>query len=55
MKLECSIEKIKDALITAERITGKNLTLLVLGSVLWVASNKVLKLRATNLNIGIEI
>ncbi|MEY2702925.1 MAG: hypothetical protein RLY43_1563, partial [Bacteroidota bacterium] len=25
MKLECSIEKIKDALITAERITGKNL------------------------------
>ena len=55
MKLECSIEKIKDALITAERITGKNLTLPVLGSVLWVASNKVLKLRATNLNIGIEI
>lgn len=55
MKLECSIEKIRDALITAERITGKNLTLPVLGSVLWVASNKVLKLRATNLNIGIEI
>lgn len=55
MKLECQVEKIKNALITAERITGKNLTLPVLGSVLWVASNKVLKLRATNLNIGIEI
>ncbi len=55
MKLECSIEKIKTALITVERITGKNLTLPVLGSILWVASGKTLKLRATNLNIGIEI
>ncbi len=55
MKLECSIEKIKNALLTAERLTGKNLTLPVLGSILWVASSKNLKLRATNLNIGIEI
>jgi DNA polymerase-3 subunit beta len=55
MKLECQIEKIKNALITVERITGKNLTLPVLGSVLWVATEKTLKLRATNLNIGIEI
>jgi DNA polymerase-3 subunit beta len=55
MKLECSIEKIKSALMTVEKITGKNLTLPVLGSVLWVATNKTLKLRATNLNLGIEI
>lgn len=55
MKIECSINKIKKALITVERITGKNLTLPVLGSVLWVASSKTLKLRATNLNIGIEV
>lgn len=55
MKLECSIEKIKNALITVDRITGKNLTLPVLGSVLWVATGKTLKLRATNLNIGIEV
>jgi DNA polymerase-3 subunit beta len=55
MKLECSIEKIKNALILGERITGKNLTLPVLGSILWVASGKVLKLRATNLSLGIEI
>ena len=55
MKLECSIEKIKNALMTVDRITGKNLTLPVLGSVLWVATGKTLKLRATNLNIGIEI
>jgi DNA polymerase-3 subunit beta len=55
MKIECSIDKIKKALISVERITGKNLTLPVLGSVLWVATGKTLKLRATNLNIGIEI
>lgn len=54
MKIECSIEKIKKALSQVERITGKNLTLPVLGSILWVATDKTLKLRATNLNIGIE-
>lgn len=55
MKIECAINKIKNALISVERITGKNLTLPVLSSVLWVATGKTLKLRATNLNIGIEI
>ncbi|HUC88876.1 MAG TPA: DNA polymerase III subunit beta [Candidatus Paceibacterota bacterium] len=55
MKIECSIEKIKSALITVDRITGKNLTLPVLGSILWVAAGKTLKLRATNLSIGIEM
>lgn len=55
MKIECQIEKIKNALVSVERITGKNLSLPVLGSVLWVAKNKELKLRATNLSIGIEL
>lgn len=55
MKIECSINKIKKALVSVERITGKNLTLPVLSSILWVATGKTLKLRATNLNIGIEI
>jgi DNA polymerase III subunit beta len=55
MKIECSIDKIKKALVSVERITGKNLTLPVLGLVLWVATGKTLKLRATNLNIGVEI
>lgn len=55
MKIECSINKIKNALISVDRITGKNLTLPVLSSILWVATGKTLKLRATNLNIGIEI
>jgi len=55
MKLECSIEKIKNAVSQVERITGKNLTLPILSSVLLVASTKSLKLRSTNLSLGIEI
>ncbi len=55
MKVECSINKIKTGLILAEKITGKNLTLPVLSSVLWVVNNKTLKIRATNLSLGIEV
>ena len=55
MKIECSTEKIKNALITIDRVTGKNLTLPVLESVLFIAKNNKLTLRATNLNIGVEI
>ncbi len=55
MKIECSIEKIKNAVSQVERITGKNLTLPVLSSILIIASGKSLKLRSTNLNLGIEI
>ncbi len=54
MKLECSVEKIKNALSIVEKMTGKNLTLPVLNSILWIVEDKYLKLRATNLNIGIE-
>ena len=38
-----------------ERITGKNLTLPVLSSILLIASGKSLKLRSTNLSLGIEV
>ncbi|MEK7071490.1 MAG: DNA polymerase III subunit beta [Patescibacteria group bacterium] len=55
MKIECGIEKIKDGIYKAERITGKNLTLPVLNAVLFVASGKSLKIRATNLSLGVEI
>lgn len=55
MKLECSISKIKTSLIIAEKLTGKNLTLPVLNSILWVVNNKTLKIRATNLSLGVEI
>ncbi|HEY4513360.1 MAG TPA: DNA polymerase III subunit beta [Candidatus Paceibacterota bacterium] len=55
MKLECSVEKLKTAVSQTERITGKNLTLPILNSILLTASGKSLKLRATNLSLGVEI
>lgn len=55
MKLECVKLNLKDALLTAERFTGKQLSLPVLRYVLFIAGEKTLKLRATNLDLGIEI
>ena len=55
MKIECSVEKLKNAISQAERVTGKNLTLPILSSILMIASGKSLKLRATNLSLGIEV
>ncbi len=55
MKVECSIEKIREAIISADRITGKNLTLPILGAILIIAEGKTIKIRATNLSLGIEI
>jgi DNA polymerase-3 subunit beta len=55
MKIECGIEKIKSGILQAEKITGKNLTLPILSSILLIASGKSLKLRATNLSLGVEI
>lgn len=55
MKLECELEKIKNGILQVEKITGKNLTLPVLNSILFIASGKSLKLRATNLSLGVEI
>lgn len=55
MRIECNAEKLKKALQDAERITGKNLTLPILSSILIVARDKSIKLRATNISLGIEI
>ena len=55
MKLECQVEKIKNGITQVERMTGKNLTLPVLSSILLIASSKSLKLRATNLSLGVEV
>ena len=48
MKIECDIQKIKSSISLVERITGKNLTLPVLSTILLIASGKSLKLRAIN-------
>lgn len=55
MKLECAREKLRDAVGLAEKITGKNLSLPILNSVLLDASGRSLVVRATNLELGIEI
>ncbi len=55
MKLECINEKLKSVVSVADRLTGKNVALPALSSILLVASGKSLKVRATNLSLGIEI
>ncbi len=55
MKVECVKLNLKDALLTAERFTSKQSSLPVLRFVLFIAAEKTLKLRATNLDLGIEI
>ncbi len=55
MKIECLKEKLTDAVSQAQRITGKNLTLPVLSCVLLQAKDNQLTVKATNLDLGVEI
>ena len=55
MKLECVKEKLVDAITKAEKITSKNPTLPVLRCLLLKASKNTLNIRATNLELGIDI
>lgn len=55
MKLECSGDKLKDAISSVDKVVSKNSTLEVLNSVLLTASGKSLKIKATNLSLGIEL
>ncbi|MBU4479840.1 DNA polymerase III subunit beta, partial [Patescibacteria group bacterium] len=55
MKLESLKEKLSNAVSKAEKITGKNLTLPVLNNLLLKTKDGVLKVIATNLDLGIEI
>lgn len=54
MKLECQREKLRLAVGLAERITGKNLSLPVLGYILLAAADNTIIVRATNLDLGAE-
>ena len=54
MKLICSIEKLKSAIGIAEKMVGKNLSLTSLQAILIIASGNSLKIRATNLAVGVE-
>jgi len=55
MKLECARGKLRDTVSLAERVTGKNLSLPILSSVVLRASGRRLIVGATNLELGIEI
>jgi DNA polymerase-3 subunit beta len=55
MKIECMTDRIRDAVSKAEKITGKNLTLPVLSCMLFEAKKNEVIIKATNLDVGIEI
>jgi len=55
MKIECVKEKFLEAVGRAEKFTGKNLTLPILSCIALDASKSNLVIKATNLDIGIEI
>lgn len=55
MKLECLKEKLHSAISLAEKMTGKNLSLPILNSVILKADKRSLVVQATNLELGIEI
>ncbi len=55
MNIECVKEKLSYAIAKAERITGKNITLPVLSCVLLEAHDSTLTIKATNLDLGLEI
>lgn len=55
MKAECVKEKFCSAISRTEKITGRNMTLPVLSCILIEAKGNFLILKATNLDLGIEI
>ncbi len=55
MKIECVKDKFLDVVAKAEKITGKNLTLPILSSLSLEASGSMLKIRSTNLDLGLEV
>ena len=55
MNIECIKEKLIHAISKAERITTKNVTLPILSCVLLEANDSILTIKATNLDVSIEI
>jgi DNA polymerase III sliding clamp (beta) subunit (PCNA family) len=54
MIFETTVEKILNAIENSNRVTIKNSSLPVLNSILLVVNKNILKIRATNLSIGVE-
>src|SRR3989338_3393483 len=55
MKIECIKEKLSWGLNKIVRVAGKNLTLPILACVLFEAKKGSLKIKATNLDFGVEV
>lgn len=55
MKILCFKKDLKEAVSICERISGKNLNLLILNNIMIIAEEKYLKLISTNLELGVEI
>lgn len=55
MKAECLIEKLKEAIFQVGKISGKNLSLPILEAILIEAKNSEINIKATNLDIGLEV
>jgi DNA polymerase-3 subunit beta len=53
MKLICTKENFKKAIFNSERVVSKQTTLLILNNILFEADKNILKVSATNLEIGI--
>jgi DNA polymerase-3 subunit beta len=54
MNLSCNRELLQKYVSLADRITGKNMSLPILGTILLIADAKKLIIRATNLEVGVE-
>lgn len=54
MKFETVVEKIIPLIEASDRVTARNATLPILNTILLIVANKVLKIRATNLSLGVE-
>ncbi len=55
MKIETTVEKIKDAVSRIQKVSAKNLSLPILENILLIARDNILTLRSTNLHVGVEI
>lgn len=55
MKAECLLDKLKSVVGQIEKVSGKNLTLPILGAICIQTDDTGLVFKATNLNIGAEI
>lgn len=55
MKLQCHKNDLRAALATAERMVGRNLSLPALANLYLSAKGRLVTIRATNLDIGVEL